>query len=92
MDRPGSDRDRYRQLPCFELFQHVVFAEGTGLGITTGQVLVFQKPGHHTATVIMLVHQCHVVLLVIFMVTAPLLMQGVKVELPEADSNFQPNG
>ena len=26
------------------------------------------------------------VLLVIFMVTAPLLMQGVKVELPEADS------
>ncbi len=27
------------------------------------------------------------VLLVIFMVTAPLLMQGVKVELPEADSD-----
>jgi biopolymer transport protein TolR len=27
------------------------------------------------------------VLLVIFMITAPLLMQGVKVELPEADSD-----
>ena len=27
------------------------------------------------------------VLLIIFMVTAPMLMQGVKVELPEADSD-----